>query len=267
MTNTVQTSDLQSLIHRAAKEAGAITQRYLGKPLKQWDKGEDEPVTEADIEVDEFLRSTLMAACPDYGWLSEETADNTDRLKRKRVWVVDPIDGTRAFLKGRPEYTICIALVEDERPIHAAIYNPMTDELFEASAGEGATLNGKSIGVSVREQIEGCRMLAYGPMFKHPAWPEPWPEMHLENPNSVAYRIALVANGKFDGMMALNWKSEWDIAAADLIVTEAGGLATKHTGEPYAYNQSKSTRHRSIVAAGPELHQALMKRVSHLKLP
>ncbi len=267
MKTTEAPPDLQGLINRVIKEAGAITRDFMGKKVEQWDKGDDDPVTEADIAVDNFLRQELTSAHPGYGWLSEETADNTDRLSKDRVWIVDPIDGTRAFLKGRPHFTICVALVENGRPINAAIYNPMSDELFEATAGRGAKLNDKKISVSAREEIEGCRMLAYGPMFKHPAWPEPWPEMHLENPNSVALRIALVANGSFDAMMALNWKSEWDIAAADLIVHEAGGLATKHTGERFTYNQSEATQHRSIVAAGPEMHQALMKRISHLKLP
>ncbi len=259
--------DHQPLINRVVKEAGDIALSFMGSEIEQWDKGDDDPVTEADIAVDKFLKQELLAAHPDYGWLSEETADNTDRLSKKNVWIVDPIDGTRAFLKGRPHFTICVALISGDRPVNAAIYNPMSEELFEATAGKGAKLNGVPIGVSVREEIEGCRMLAFAPMFKHPAWPEPWPDMHLENPNSVAYRMALVANGSFDAMMALNWKSEWDLAAADLIVQEAGGLATLHTGRQMSYNQSKDTRHRSIVAAGPEMHQALMKRVSHLKLP
>lgn len=257
----------QALIQRTVKEAGQIARDFFDRDIKQWDKGDDDPVSEADIAIDKFLKTELTAAHPEYGWLSEETADNTDRLSKKHVWIVDPIDGTRAFLKGRPHFTICIALVEDGQPINAAVYNPITDELFEAISGEGATLNGSQIGVSARAEIDGCRMLAFEPMFKHPAWPEPWPDMHLENPNSVAYRMALVANGSFDAMMALNWKSEWDIAAADLLIRESGGYATKHTGETFTYNQSETTRHRSIVAAGPKMHAALMKRVGHLKLP
>ncbi len=259
--------DHQPLINRVVKEAGAIALDYMGQDIETWDKGDDDPVTEADIAVDKFLKQELMSAHETYGWLSEETADSTDRLSKNHVWIVDPIDGTRAFLKGKPHFTICVALVADGRPINAAVYNPMSDELFEAQAGGGAKLNDTPISVSVREEIEGCRMLAYGPMFKHPAWPEPWPDMVLDNPNSVAYRMALVANGAFDAMMALNWKSEWDLAAADLIVHEAGGLATNHAGDKFLYNQSQDTRHRSIVAAGPEMHQSLMNRVSHLKLP
>jgi myo-inositol-1(or 4)-monophosphatase len=183
---------------------------------------------------------------------------------------VDPIDGTRAFARSQPHFAISVALVTAGEPVLAALYNPATDEFFEAAKEGGARLNGTSISVSTRSEIAGCRMAAFAPMFKHPGWERagvpPWPEMEIVDRNSVAYRIALVACGAADATLALNGKSDWDIAAADLIVHEAGGRMTTHDGKRFAYNRA-STRHRSLLAAGPALYDAIFARVGALKLP
>ena len=126
-----------------------------------------------------LIQQRLREARPDYGWLSEETEDDTARLTCRRVWVVDPIDGTRAFLQGVAHFCHAVALVEDGRPIAAALFNPAVDEFYEAVTGEGAKLNGRPIKVSDRQEIAGCRMAAFGPMFRNPRWPEPWPEMEI----------------------------------------------------------------------------------------
>ncbi|MGB6115278.1 MAG: inositol monophosphatase family protein, partial [Comamonas sp.] len=188
------------------------------------------------------------------------------RLSKRRIWVIDPIDGTRAFAKGKPHFAISAALVEDGRPVLAALFNPATDEFFEAEAGKGATLNGASIRVGARSSIEGARMAAHGPMFKHRAWPEPWPEMEIIERNSVAYRIALVACDQADAAMALNTKNDWDLAAAELILLEAGGCFTTHEGKVLIYNR-EVPRHRSFLAAGPTLYAPLFARVGALTLP
>jgi len=182
----------------------------------------------------------------------------------------DPIDGTVAFLKGRPYFTICAATVRDGRPLAGAVYNPITGECFTAVASQGARLNGKSIRVTQREQIHGCRMLGPKATFEHPDWsiaPKiAWPPMHIETRNSVAYRLALVACGAFDATVALSAKHDWDLAAADVIVQEAGGRLTAHTGATLHYN-GRDPVQPSVVAAGPVLHAQIIERVQDLKLP
>ncbi|HMM13306.1 MAG TPA: 3'(2'),5'-bisphosphate nucleotidase CysQ [Parvibaculum sp.] len=250
----------------AVREAGILALGFYRTDLKKWIKGGDSIVTEADIAVNELLQKKLAVERPDYGWLSEETEDDHLRLTRSRVWVVDPIDGTRAFAKGKPHFVISVALVENGAPVLGALFNPATDEFFEASAGGGARLNGASIHVTDRASIAGCRMASHLTLFRHPAWKEPWPEMEMIERNSVAYRIALVACGAADAAMALSAKNDWDLAAADLIVREAGGRMTSHDGRPLVYNR-ELPRHRSLIAAGPRLHEALSARVGGLTLP
>lgn len=259
-----------ALIEQAAREAGAIAKRYFGGHYKTWDKGKGQPVTDADIAVDTFLNATLLKARSDYGWLSEETRDDPARVGMRRVFVVDPIDGTVAFIKGRPYFSIAIAVVEDTRPVSAAVFNPVLDECFTASAGGGAFLNGAPIHASACAAIEGCRMLGDKAMFAHPAWSvapnTAWPEMHIETRNSIAYRMALVAGGTFDAALALSAKGDWDLAAADLIVHEAGGLCTGYRGDTLHYNGAVPLQ-RTMVTAAPALHPLLVDRLKHVKLP
>ena len=251
------------------RAAGAIACKYYGGDYKKWDKGKGQPVTEADLAVDQYLRETLTAARPGYGWLSEETEDDPSRIERRNVFVVDPIDGTIAFLKNRPHFTICIAVVCDGRPVVGAVHNPVLDECFAATSGEGASLNGKAIHVSARTELEGCRMLSDRAMLEHPAWNNPpnrpWPPMHIETRNSVAYRMALVASGAFDATLALSAKRDWDMAAADLIVREAGGAMTTHTGDIPRYNGVHAIQ-PSLIAAAPALHAQILSRVGHINL-
>ncbi len=252
------------------RDAGKIARGYFGGEFKRWDKSKGNPVTEADIEIDTFLKKTLRAARPDFGWLSEETEDDAARLTARSVFVVDPIDGTVAFMKGRPHFTICAGVVTEGRPVAGAVYNPITGECFTARLGAGAFLNGAPIHVSAREQVEGCRMLADKAMLEHKAWTEPpnrpWPPMEIETRGSIAYRLALVASGQFDAMIALSSKRDWDVAAAEIILSEAGGILTTHKGARFGYNL-ESTLKPSLVAAGPILQARLLERVSHLTLP
>ena len=260
----------RALIEQTVRKAGEIARGYFGGDYKKWDKGKGQPVTDADLAVDTYLRETLTAARPDYGWLSEETKDTPARRGKESVFVVDPIDGTIAFMKGRPHFTVCVALVRDGRPVIGAVYNPMLDEFYAASEGHGATMNGNAIHVSTREELEGCRMLSDREMLRHPAWNTPpnipWPPMEVESRNSVAYRMALVAAGSFDAMIALSAKRDWDSAAADLIVREAGGIVTTHDGHIPRYNGDQAIQ-PSIICAGPALHRQILARVSHIQLP
>jgi myo-inositol-1(or 4)-monophosphatase len=259
-----------ALLEQSVREGGKIARSFFGGSYKKWDKSKGNPVTEADLAVDKFLRETLLAARPDYGWLSEETEDDAERLTKRSVFVVDPIDGTIAFMKGRPHFTICAGVVTDGAPVAGAVYNPITGECFTARLGDGAFLNGAPIQVSGRETLEGCRMLADKAMLAHAAWNtppnRPWPPMEIETRGSIAYRMVLVACGQFDAMLALSSKRDWDLAAAEIIATEAGGIVTSHTGTALRYNR-ESTLHPSVVTAAPKLHARLMERLSHLKLP
>lgn len=259
-----------ALLEATVLEAGGIARGFFGGSYKRWDKGKGNPVTEADLAVDAFLSERLRAARPDYGWLSEETEDDPARLGCSTVFIVDPIDGTVAFLKGRPHFTICAAVVHDGRPVAGVVYNPMLEECFAAHDGGGAALNGAPIRVGAREEVEGCRMLGDKEMFAHAAWNTPpnipWPAMAIETRNSIAYRLALVANGSFDAMMALSAKRDWDLAAADVIVTESGGRVSAHDGSALVYNRAEAMQ-ISVVGANPKLHERLLARVSHIQLP
>jgi myo-inositol-1(or 4)-monophosphatase len=252
------------------REAGKIARGFFGGSYKRWSKAQGSPVTEADLAVDRFLRESLCAARPSYAWLSEETDDDPARLQAETVFVVDPIDGTVAFLKNKPHFTICAAIVHAGRPVAGVVYNPITEECFTARKDAGAMCNGVAIHVSPQTEIEGCRMLSDKAMLAHEAWNtppnRPWPPMEVETRSSIAYRMALVANGAFDAMLALSAKRDWDLAAADIIMTEAGGIATAHDGSVLIYNRPSAIQ-PSIVAAGPILHAKLLNRVSHIKLP
>jgi myo-inositol-1(or 4)-monophosphatase len=259
-----------ALIEEAVRDAGAIARKFYRGSYRKWDKGKGQPVTECDLAIDEFLSQRLRAARPDYGWLSEETEDDPRRLEAEIVFVVDPIDGTVALLKGRPHFTICAATVHHGRPVVGAIYNPITGECFTALMHAGAKLNGKSIRVSGHTGLQGCRMLGPKTTFEHPPpaiLPDtPWPPMQVENRNSVAYRLALVACGGFDAMIALSAKHDWDLAAGDLIVHEAGGRVSAHTGVVLRYNERLPIQ-PSVVAAGPALYAQLIGRVHKIELP
>lgn len=259
-----------ALIVEAAQGAGAIARSFFGGAYRRWDKGKGEPVTEADLAVDEFLHETLLGARPDYGWLSEESVDNEARLTTAKTFVVDPIDGTVAFLKGRPHFSVSIAIVSHGRPETAVVLNPVTTECFAASLGRGATLDGVAIHASVRDSIEGCRMLAPRALFEHPIWSQPphipWPPMHIEQRNSIAYRLSLVGAGQFDAAVSLSSKHDWDLAAGDLILCEAGGRVTDHKGNLLRYNAPVPIQ-RSFVAAGQPLYGQLLARISALNLP
>ena len=184
------------LILEAAREAGALALRLQADgELKTWRKDGGSPVTSADIALDRGLRTRLLEARPDYGWLSEETEDDSSRLSAGRVFVVDPIDGTVAFMKGRPWWAVSIAVVEDGEPVAGVLEVPELGETYAARAGAGAWLNGERIRVGERDELQGCAVLADARTLERHAGPEPWPEMRIESRNSVAYRMALVASG------------------------------------------------------------------------
>lgn len=250
-----------TLLVESLREAGVIARKYFRGDYSSWDKGHGDPVTEADIAIDHKLREMLLAARPDYGWLSEESEDDPARLESDRTFIVDPIDGTRGFLKGRPHFTIVAAVVQDGRPVSAAIYNPISEEMYDAMRGGGARLNGDVVRVSKTDTLEGSRILAprsyFEPTQEHDLWPE---SIQTETLSSIAYRLALVAEGKYDAILSLTAKNDWDLAAGDLLLSEAGGRVTAPGGEPLLYNKPQPLQ-RGALGAGPALYAILKQRL------
>lgn len=259
-------SDDLALIREAALEAGELALKHRRRGLKVEYKSGGSPVTDADLAVDAFLTRRLREARPDYGWLSEETADNADRLGSRRLFVVDPLDGTRAYAKDKPWFTVCIGVVEGEQAVAGVVHAPALDETFEAVRGAGARMNGQAIAPSTASTLDACRMLGDARLFSHPSWREPWPSMQVESRNSIAYRMCLVADGRFDAAVALNVKFDWDVAAASVIVEEAGAIATDHKGRAFRFNQPIAEQ-ASLVCAAPALHPLILARTCHIDLP
>jgi len=243
----------------AVREAGEIALRTFRQPVRQWTKGASSPVSEADIAVDEFLRGRLSGLAPGHAWLSEETEDDPARLDSEHVWIVDPIDGTRAYLAGQSDWTIAVALAARGRPVLAAVYAPVTQELFLAAAGSGATWNGVPIAASAGDHIAGTKVA--GPK-RHLNWLAEIDLRAVATPRigSLALRLARVAQGELDIAFAGGHSHDWDLAAADLLVHEAGGALTTLTGRLLTYNRSELT-HGALIAAGRERHAALIRLV------
>ncbi len=258
-------ADLE-LIRAAVAEAGALATRLRAAGLTTELKPDNSPVSNADLAVDAQLKQTLRDARPDYGWLSEETLDHGDRLARDQVFVVDPIDGTRAFVKGKPWWTVSVAVVEAGRPVVGMVWAPDRGELYEAVADQGARLNGAAIHANNPVSLADCAMLADAAMFSHPDWREPWPPMRVEARNSIAYRLCSVASGEFDAALALSPKSEWDLAASALIAAEAGCVVTDDRGRALAYNQPV-TESSGLLCAGPSLHELILQRLAAIARP
>jgi myo-inositol-1(or 4)-monophosphatase len=258
-------TDLE-LIVDAAAEAGALAVKLFAAGLNIEKKADGTPVTDADLAVDALLTRRLRQARPDYAWLSEETADNTERLTARKLFIIDPIDGTRAYMRGKPWWAICIAVVADGVPVAGVVNAAALDERYEATLGGGATLNGAPIHAAGTSVLEGARMLGDEKMFAHPAWATPWPPMTIEARNAIAYRMALVGAGTFDAAVALSRKSEWDVAASALIATEAGARVSDHKGRPFAFNTPKA-RVPSLICATASLYPLILQRTAPIDLP
>ena len=250
----------QLLLEEVIREAGALALTYYNSSAKSWNKSDGTPVTEADLAVDEFLKTSLLKDRPDYGWLSEETTDDHQRLARERVWIVDPIDGTRSFVERTGEWCISIALVERGRPILARVFRPLAKDMYGAVPGSGATLNGDVISTTKRSRLENCRMMTRSRALQSPRWQKPWPHMQTGIATSLALRLCLVADGRFDGAIALGNKCDWDLAAGDLIVHEAGGCVTNIDGNRLSYNNEKTRQPGGLIAAGCLLHAKILQQ-------
>lgn len=251
------------VLRQAVQAAGKAALHLFRNSLQVITKDDNSPVCEADYAADAILMRLLLDNFPNYGWISEEST-NRPVASDGRTWVVDPIDGTRAFVNGREDWSVSVALIEKGRPILAALFLPCSGELYEARAGQGANLNGKDLQTSQQKSIDGCRMIGYRDLFTSKRWAQPWPPMTMEMFNSMAIRLALVADGRCDAVLSMNAKSDWDLAAADLLVQEAGGIVTDINGVPFKYGHGP-LRKPNVLASGALLHSKLVDHTNGWK--
>ena len=253
-------SDDLALLTEAALAAGKIAERYYRQDVKVWDKGDGQgPVTEADLAVNAHLHATLTAARPGYGWLSEESNPLGDlsRLGHETCFVIDPIDGTRAFLDGQPGFAHALAVIHKGQPVAAVVYLPMLSLTYAARLGGGATLNGEPLAASTRAQATAAQVLITRPAMDPVHWPGGVPDITRAFRPSLAWRLALVGEGRFDALVTIRNTWDWDIAGAALIATEAGAVVTDRHGKPLRFNRADA-HNAGVVAAGPAVHADLM---------
>ncbi|WP_375428050.1 3'(2'),5'-bisphosphate nucleotidase CysQ [uncultured Sphingomonas sp.] len=234
-------------------DAGRMAMARWRTDFDRWEKAPGDPVSEVDLAVDAQLREALAGLMPDAGWLSEETVDDADRLRREHVWIVDPIDGTRDYIRGRAGWAVSVALVERGRVVLGVLDAPARGEAWTAVLGRGARRNGEALHASDRAALLGARV---------PADTLPKADRDLvaaPKPNSIALRVATVASGEADFVATQRWGHEWDIAAAALIASEAGAIVTNALGEPLGFNK-RDPRAFGLMIGAPGLHAAALER-------
>jgi myo-inositol-1(or 4)-monophosphatase len=248
---------LSERLAAAMRDAGALALETCATPPRRWNKADGSPVTDGDIAVDRLLHQRLADAVPDCAWFSEENHDDAVRTATRRQWIIDPIDGTRAYMTGRPDWSIAAALVEDGRPILAAVCAPAEQALFLAIAGQGATRNGTGIQATTGTTLEGARATGPKPLLERIS--SIVPGLVAADPvYSLALRLARVAEGAVDAAFAGDSSHDWDLAAADLLVHEAGGALTMLDGRALTYNRAVPV-HGALVAAGSGRHARLIE--------
>lgn len=259
-------SDL-SLLEAAAHEAGALARDLAAQTMDIKSKGDAGPVTNIDYAVDALLSVRLQSARPDYGWLSEETPDvPANRLGKARVFMLDPIDGTAALIAKIPQWTISIGIVENGRAFAGVVYNPMTDEMFTGALGVGATLGTRAVRASLRDTLDGARLVGPRGLINDKRFTKRWPKLEIEPRQSIAYRLAAVAAGQADATVLVGAKHEWDVAAGAALVEAAGGCVSDSWGAPLVFN-TEAAFVPGVVASGAQLHPLLIERTSTLPNP
>jgi myo-inositol-1(or 4)-monophosphatase len=242
---------------RAAHAAGEILLRWYAGEYTVSDKGHDSPVTEADVEANQRIQQIIAAAYPADGWLSEETRDSDVRLDKTRVWVVDPLDGTKEFIQRIPEFCVSIALVDDGAPVLGVVYNPLREELVAGARGGGVRLNDAPVRVSRTAAIASATFLASRSEDKRGEWDEFKGELTVALTGSVAYKLALIAAGHGDATFSLTPKNEWDICAGAALIIEAGGRITDRYGQPLRFN-NRTTLLPGIIASNRPLYEPIV---------
>jgi myo-inositol-1(or 4)-monophosphatase len=254
-----------ALLKVTIREAGALALSLFRTELKNWTKGASSPVSEADIRVNDLLENRLRSATPDYGWLSEESVDEEARLDKHLVWIVDPIDGTRGYLAGREDWCVSVALVEDESPVLAAVFVPVSDEFFFAVRGGGAVRNDVPVHATSGTELDFSRVAGPKPLVERLR--RGMDEITLyPRIGSLALRLCRVAEGRLDAAFAGGQSRDWDLAAANLIVQEANGNMTALSGDTILYNRREVT-HGVLVAAGRDRHASIVEHFRSRPLP
>lgn len=249
--------DELAIAERAAREAGEAVMRLFKGKFEVQEKSKNNPVTTADLEANRVIRNRILAAFPKDGWLSEEDTDSSHRLGVSRVWVVDPIDGTKEFIEGVPQFAVSLALVVEGRPKVAIVFNPAKEQFYKAVAGQGAYLNDAAIRVSPRAHINGALLLVSRsePQKKFQVFVDC---CDIKPVGSIAYRLAKVAGGYGDGTLTFRTICEWDICAGALMVEEAGGIVLDGNGNSMTFNR-QLPKHRGVVAAGAGIAAGLQR--------
>ncbi len=243
----------------AVREAGVVGLGLAQQNVNKWNKPDGTLVTDADMQIDAFLKTRLHGAYPDYGWLSEETPDSKARLNCERLWIVDPIDGTTTFANGGDEWCIGVALIESGLPILSVVFRPVVDDFYWSSRGAGAYRNGVRLSARDSEELSGSEIMATGKASKH------LNRLGVIASNSympLLMRLAYVASGKTDIAMSFGNKNDWDLAAGDLLVQEAGGRISRLDGNPMVYNGPDPWQN-GMVAAGRNKHRAVMAELEN----
>jgi myo-inositol-1(or 4)-monophosphatase len=254
-----------ALLTETVREAGGLAKSLFRTELKNWIKGASSPVSEADIAVNDLLEKRLRGATPDYGWLSEESVDDTARLGRRLTWIVDPIDGTRAYLAGRDDWCVSAALVEGGSPVLAAVFAPASGEFFFAARGQGASLNDRRVLAAAGDDLDFSRMAGPKPLVQRLS-PTPGEISLHPRIGSLALRLCRVAHGELDAAFAGGQSRDWDLAAANLIVQEANGRMTALSGDAILYNR-RDVVHGVLVAAGRDRHARIVGHFKNLRTP
>lgn len=249
-----------ALLTEAALAAGEIALRFWKRDPQVWEKPGQGPVTEADLAVNADLEARLRGARPDYGWLSEESPQDNARLTTERQFIIDPIDGTRAFIAGEETFAHSLAVTEAGRVVAGVVYLPAKDRLYVASAFGPALCDGLPMQASNRAGTEGSSLLATVPTLHADHWPGGVPDLRRSFRASLAYRLCLVAEGRYDGMLTLRAAWEWDIAAGGLIAERAGAKVTDQAGAALRFNAAHPQAN-GVIAASPGLHAALLARL------
>jgi myo-inositol-1(or 4)-monophosphatase len=247
----------------AALEAGLLVASYYNQEVKPSFKANDQPVTAADHDANKIIRSIIGKNFPNDGWLSEEDVDDSARFEKKRVWIVDPLDGTRDFIKKCPEFGVAIALIENHQPVLGVVYNPVTKELFTAVKGQGAFFNEKPMRVRNKKTQPRTQLLVSHSEHKRGEWVRFQGQFDTFPTGGCAYKMSKVARGDADGSFTLSPKSEWDTCAGDIVIREAGGIVSYLDGSPIKYNQPSTIMDGLIYCSTKEIHQELLRAVAH----
>lgn len=260
----ITSSDLWQKHHKllcdAVREAGELALGMFNAGVDCWDKTDGTPVSEADLSVDKLLAKRLREATPDFGWLSEETAREEASRSKSHVWVVDPIDGTSAFVGGSRQWCVGACLLSHGRPVAAAAFAPAQNRFYEAVLDAGARLNGNPMQITDKSGLDGSRFVAHKSALSQSKWNAPVPQINCAMTTSLILRHCVVAAGEYDGAIAFGKKHDWDLAPGDLIVHEAGGRTLDLAGKRFIYNRS-STRQNGLMAGSKALLDEISERL------